>query len=142
MKKILVTAILFISFSAFSQVSLAPTKTKRISSVNNAHIEEVEKKRYDFFFKNMNATEHEFVKFSFRAGNTTDFNDIYNIIINGFETAVTDDVIKIKSNEEIIGMKYVNQNGIRVVQFLKYKDDGVASSRMFTIEEINELFKK
>ncbi len=145
MKKFLLAVVLFTSLGAFSQSSfkVVESQRKRIGGIDFCHIEVFDKKRCDLFFKDMNSEDGNYVSFSFLYA---DFDGAYNVIINGFETAVTDEIIKVKSNEELVGLKYLKENGQKLVQFIKYKSEdhssGIAVSKLYSMDEIKTLFNK
>lgn len=147
MKRVLLILIILMGFQAFAQEESSffelEAQRTRIGNVDFAHLELFDKKRCDLYFRDMNSLDGEYVKFSFKYA---DINVAHQLILKKFEVAAPYEIVKVKANGELVGFKYLVENGQKLVQFIKYKSDnsdtGISVSKLYTIEDINKLFNK
>lgn len=157
MKKIFFVFLFLISFTAFSQIERVDQQTAEITSrISHVYLEKIDDKEYNFFYKNMNSSGHEYVKFSFKTLNDS-YNLLYEILMEGFKN-MPRDPMKIKANGEIVWLKYFKEDGVTLLQIeqnieekLDEDDYGYGNggksikmtmSRPLTEEDVTNLFKK
>lgn len=160
MKNLFFVLLLAMSVSVSSQIErVEQTKAEITSRISHVYLEKIDNAEYNFFYKNMNAVGHEYVKFSFKTLNNS-YDLLYEIIMEGFKE-VPRDPVKIKANGEIVWLKYFKEDGKVFLKIKQYVDeenktsevdeqgntiDKVGSemtvSRPLSEEDITDLFKK
>lgn len=147
MKNLLTMAmVLFLSVTSFAQIELVETsKTEVISQISYVYLEKKGENMYNFFYKDMNSVQHQYVSFSFR-NLDNDVDKLYQILSNGFEE-VPRDPLKMKANGEIIWLKYKrdtldNTITLTVEQYISTDPEIKTVSRPLTLEDVNKLFNK
>ena len=141
-----IAMLLFLSATSFSQIELVETsKTEVISQISYVYLEKKGDNMYNFFYKDMNSVQHQYVSFSFRNLNN-DVDKLHEILSNGFKEGPRDP-LKMKANGEIIWLKYTrnsvdNTITLTVEQYVSTDPEVKTVSRPLTLDDINTLFKK
>ena len=148
MKRIITIAILFLSFTSFAQIKVLETvPVERLGKVNNNYIQKIGDEYTVYYTSIQNEDESSSLrKFAFRNLNN-DYNNLYNIIVNGFTASPLYD-IKLELPNNYIWLHYtgsVSPDKATVQFMVSSKDPSSVTSSIsepLIKDQINKLFQK
>ena len=148
MKRIITIAILFLSFTSFAQIKVLETvPVERLGKVNNNYIQKIGDEYTVYYTSVQNEDESSSLrKFAFRNLNN-DYNNLYNIIVNGFTASPLYD-IKLELPNNYIWLHYtgsVSPDKATVQFMVSSKDPSSVTSSIsepLIKDQINKLFQK
>ncbi|KIX22906.1 hypothetical protein SY27_03605 [Flavobacterium sp. 316] len=145
MKKIIFALSLFASCVSFSQIKvIETTPIIRLGAINqNDMFIQNEGDQYIFTYKNIEKEEETSTRtFSFKDLNN-DYNNLYDIIVNGFNADPLLD-IKLELPKEFVWLHFSKNLDRTYVQFMcKNKTNEVTGvSKAFSLDQITKLFQK
>ena len=145
MKKFIFALSLFASCVSFSQIKvIETTPVVRLGAINqNDMFVQHEGDKYTFTYKNIEKDEEITTRsFSFKDLNN-DFNNLYDIIFEGFLSQPLQD-IKLELPNEFVWLHFSKNLDRVYVQFMcKNKTNEITGvSKSFTLDQITKLFQK
>lgn len=145
MKKFIFALSLFTTCMGFSQIKvIETTPIIRLGSINqNDMYIQNEGSQYTFVYKNIEKEEEISTRsFSFKDLDN-DYNNLFDIIINGFNNEPLQD-IKLELPNDFVWLHYSKNLDRRYVQFMcKNKiTEMTGVSKSFTLEQITKLFQR
>lgn len=146
MRKLFTVAFLLCAmFTGFSQIKvLETTPLERLGRVgtNDVYVQK-EGSQYTFFYKNIENKEDETMRnFTFKNVDN-DFDNLYKIIMNGFNANPMYD-IKLELPNDYVWLHYTKTTAKLTVQFMTTNKVTATTgiSEMMTIEDVKKLFEK
>lgn len=141
MKKITFLTFLFFTTLGFSQIKKIKTeKTQKIGKSANVTCEKTGN-TYIFTYRDINFSQlEEYKSFAFEDVQNA-FEELYKIIIKGFEE-VPKEPIELKLPNQIITLKYMKSFGVVNLTILSDENGIIGRSEYLTKRRINKLFGK